>query len=88
MKNVPTITTGLIAVSRDCFPAELSRKRRRMVAEACKTQGIPVTELETIVENENDVVAALKEIREKIVDALAVYLCNFAPEGPTTMIAQ
>jgi L-fucose isomerase-like protein len=88
MKNVPSISMGLIAVSRDCFPIELSRKRRQMVAEACKARNIPITELETIIENENDVVKALKEIREKNIDALALYLGNFGPEGPTTLLAQ
>ena len=28
MKNIPEVTIGLMAVSRDCFPVELSRKRR------------------------------------------------------------
>jgi L-fucose isomerase-like protein len=88
MKNIPKLTMGLIAVSRDCFPVDLSRRRRRMVAEACREKAIPVTELETIVENENDVLTALREIQEKNVDALVVYLGNFGPEGPTTMLAQ
>ena len=88
MKNIPTITPGLIAVSRDCFPVELSRKRRQMVAEECRKQAVPFVELETIVENENDVLAALREIHEKKVNALVIYLGNFGPEGPTTLLAQ
>ncbi len=88
MKNIPTVALGLIAVSRDCFPIELSRKRRTMVAEACRTKKIPFVELETIVENENDVVKALEEIRQKGITALAIYLGNFGPEGPTTLLAQ
>ena len=88
MKNTPTITLGLIAVSRDCFPIELSRKRRTMVAEECRKKKIPFVELQTIVENENDVVKALGEIREKKINALAIYLGNFGPEGPTTLLAQ
>jgi L-fucose isomerase-like protein len=88
MTNVPTITMGLLAVSRDCFPAELSRRRRATVAAECRTRGIPVVELDTVVENERDVVNALKEIAEKRVDALVVYLGNFGPEGPATLCAQ
>ncbi len=88
MKNVPVVKVGLVAVSRDCFPIELSRKRRSMVAAACAAAGIPVTELETIIENDNDVVRALKEIADKGVDALCLYLGNFGPEGPTTLLAQ
>jgi L-fucose isomerase-like protein len=88
MKNIPTTTTGLIAVSRDCFLIDLSRKRRKLVAEACRANAIPVTEIETIIENDNDVVTALKEIHEKKIDALAIYLGNFGPEGPTTLLAR
>ena len=88
MRNIPTITMGLIAVSRDCFPVELSRKRRKMVAEQCRAKSVPVVEIETIIENENDMLGALKEIEEKKVNALAIYLGNFGPEGPTTLLAQ
>jgi len=88
MRNVPEITVGLIAVSRDCFPIELSQKRRKRVAERCRAESIPVVELETVIENENDVVNALQEISEKKVNALAIYLGNFGPEGPTTLLAK
>jgi L-fucose isomerase-like protein len=88
MKNIPNVVAGIIAVSRDCFPIELSRKRRLKVVEECKAKKIPVVELETIVENESDVVKALDEIREKKINALVLYLGNFGPEGPTTMLAQ
>jgi L-fucose isomerase-like protein len=88
MKNIPNVVAGIIAVSRDCFPIELSRKRRLKVVEDCKAKKIPVVELETIVENESDVVKALDEIREKKINALVLYLGNFGPEGPTTMLAQ
>ena len=88
MKNIPTVTMALLAVSRDCFPIELSRKRRVKVVEECKARNIPVVELQTIVENESDVLKALEEIRDKKVNALVLYLGNFGPEGPTTMLAQ
>lgn len=88
MQNVPKIKLGLIAVSRDCFPAELSKKRRQNVKAECDKKNISVIELETIVENENDVLKALKEIAEKEINALAIYLGNFGPEGPTTLLAQ
>jgi L-fucose isomerase-like protein len=88
MKNIPPVTLALLAVSRDCFPIELSRKRRVRVVEECKARNIPVVELQTIVENESDVLKALEEIRHKKVNALVLYLGNFGPEGPTTMLAQ
>ena len=88
MQNIPEINLGLIAVSRDCFPIELSRKRRKKVIQQCKNQNIPITEIETIIENEKDVPKALDEIRQKNINALAVYLGNFGPEGPSSLLAQ
>ena len=88
MNNMPTINMGLIAVSRDCFPIELSRKRRKRVGEECKKANVSVVELDTVVENENDVLKALKEIQDKKINALTIYLGNFGPEGPLTMLAQ
>jgi L-fucose isomerase-like protein len=88
MENMPKINLGIIAVSRDCFPIELSRKRKKAVINSCKTKKISINEIETIIENEKDVLKALKEIEKKNINALAIYLGNFGPEGPTTMLAQ
>ena len=88
MKNIPQINLGIVAVSRDCFPIELSRRRREKVVEECRTKNIPITEIGTIVESERDSLKALAELREKNINALAIYLGNFGPEGPTTLLAQ
>ncbi|MFC1502534.1 L-fucose/L-arabinose isomerase family protein [bacterium] len=88
MKNGPDIQLGIIAVSRDCFPVELSQKRRQTVCKACQKQNIPLAELNTIIENEQHVTAALEEIDKKKINALIVYLGNFGPEGPTSLLAQ
>ncbi len=88
MKNLPKIQLGLVAVSRDCFPRELSEKRRLKLAAVCKEKGITITEIKTVVENENDVQKALQEIRQQGVNALVVYLGNFGPEGPTSLMIQ
>lgn len=88
LSNIPEVKAGLIAVSRDCFPVELSRKRRIALAAECRKLGLPVTELEAIIENENDVLQALQEIKEKNINALVIFLGNFGPEGPTTILAQ
>jgi len=88
MQNIPTIKLGIIAVSRDCFPIELSHKRRSNVMAACRELDVPVVEIETIIENESDVLKALDEAKQKDVNALALYLGNFGPEGPTTLMAQ
>jgi L-fucose isomerase-like protein len=88
MNNLPDINLGIVAVSRDCFTVELSRSRREKVVKVCQTKKIPVTEIETVVENEKDVLKALKDIDGKDIDALVIYLGNFGPEGPTTLLAQ
>ena len=88
MKNLPDINLGIVAVSRDCFPVELSRSRREKVVKECAANKLPITEIDTVVENEKDSLKALKEIKSKNIDALAIYLGNFGPEGPTTLLAQ
>jgi len=88
MMNIPFVTIGLVAVSRDCFPIELSRKRRAAVMRECKKLELPVVEIQTIVECECDVIKALKELRDAKANALAVFLGNFGPEGPTTILMQ
>lgn len=88
MKNIPKINLGVVAVSRDCFPIELSKKRRTSVVEECKAKNIAVTEIETIVENEKDSLKALEELRQMKINALVIFLGNFGPEGPTTLLAQ
>jgi L-fucose isomerase-like protein len=88
MNNMPKIHLGLVAVSRDCFPVELSKKRRDKVIEECRKKKIPITKVETVVENERDTLKALDELQRKKINALVIYLGNFGPEGPTTLLAQ
>jgi L-fucose isomerase-like protein len=88
MQNIPKINLGLVAVSRDCFPIELSRNRRDKLAEALCKKNIEVTKIDVIIENERDVLLALDEIKQKGVNALTIYLGNFGPEGPTSMLAE
>jgi L-fucose isomerase-like protein len=88
MKNIPKIKLGIVAVSRDCFPVELSRKRRVKVVKECRLRKIPIAEIQTVVENETDVLKAEDELRQKGINALVIFLGNFGPEGPTTLLAQ
>ena len=88
MRNVPHVSLGIVAVSRDCFPIELSRTRRRRVMAECRSKRIPVVEIETIVETEKDALRALAELRAKKINALVLFLGNFGPEGPTTLLAR
>jgi len=88
MINIPKIKLGMVAVSRDCFPVGLSKKRREKVLEKCRDKKINIIKIATVIENEQDVVRALKEIKDQDINALVVYLGNFGPEGPAAMLAE
>jgi len=88
MNNIPAVRLGIVAVSRDCFPVQLSVDRRKAVVRACNSRGLELIEAQTAVENEGDVLKVLAELTGAGVNALVVYLGNFGPEGPETMLAQ
>jgi L-fucose isomerase-like protein len=88
MTNIPEVKLGIVAVSRDCFPIELSIRRRKAVVDACSLKGIGICEINTVIEGEKDILKALEELKDAGVNALAVYLGNFGPEGPETILAQ
>ncbi|MBQ6395447.1 MAG: fucose isomerase [Atopobiaceae bacterium] len=88
MTNIPEVKLGLVAVSRDCFPIDLSRNRRDAVAEACAARGLEIVKVEKMVESELDMLEAVAEANEKGANALCVFLGNFGPETPETLIAQ
>lgn len=88
MKNIPAVKLGIVAVSRDCFPISLSEKRKLAALEECKKAGIKISDVPVMVENENHVLQALDFIKKNDINALVVYLGNFGPETPETMLAQ
>jgi len=88
MINIPKVKLGIVAVSRDCFPMTLSIRRRKNIMAELDKRNVSVFECETTIENEKDVLKALDELREAKVNALFVYLGNFGPEGPETILAQ
>ncbi len=88
MNNIPCVKAAIVAVSRDCFPITLSERRRIAVVKAAKAIGVELCEIKTIIENENDTMKALAEVKESGANALIVYLGNFGPEGPETLLAQ
>ena len=88
MINMPEIRLGIVAVSRDCFPASLSAGRRTAVCKACSAKGIDVYECPTTVESEKDMLKAVEELKEAGVNALVVYLGNFGPETAETLLAK
>ncbi len=88
MNNIPEVKLGLIAVSRDCFVVSLSERRRSAVQQACEGKGLFVFEAKTTVENEADMLRAVDEVKAAGCNALIVFLGNFGPETPETLIAQ
>jgi len=87
MNNTPKVKLGIVAVSRNCFPKSLSLSRRIAVAAAFSDKE-SLYECQTIIENELDIFAALTELDAAGCNALVVYLGNFGPETPETLIAQ
>lgn len=86
--NIPEVKLGIIAVSRDCFPIALSEKRRAAISAACAAKGTDLYECKTTVENEHDMQKAVAEVTAAGCNALTVFLGNFGPETPETLIAK
>ena len=83
--NIPEVKLGIIAVSRDCFPIALSTQRRKNIAAA---YGEGLYECPITVENELDVTKALADVQAHGVNALVVFLGNFGPETPETLLVK
>ncbi|WP_419196123.1 L-fucose/L-arabinose isomerase family protein [Caproiciproducens galactitolivorans] len=88
IKNIPEVKLGMIAVSRDCFLISLSEKRRKAIADSYTAKGGKIYEAKTTVENEQDMLKAVEEVKNAGCNALVVFLGNFGPETPETQIAQ
>ncbi len=86
--NIPEVKLGMIAVSRDCFPISVSDGRSKKVVEECAKLGIEVFLAPTIAENERDAMKAADEVKAAGCTALVVFLGNFGPETPETIIAK
>ncbi len=85
MKNIPDVKLGLIAVSRDCFPIALSERRRAAIKAAYSGN---LYECPVTVENELDMLKAVADVNAAECNALVVFLGNFGPETPETLIAK
>nr|MCR5624878.1 fucose isomerase [Lachnospiraceae bacterium] len=91
MSNIPKIKVGIVAVSRDCFPANLSVDRRKALVKAYtdKYDASDIYECPIcIIESEIHMVEALKDVQEQGCEALCVYLGNFGPEISETLLAK
>ena len=85
MQNIPEVKLGLVAVSRDCFLISLSETRRANIVKAC---GGNIYECPVTVENEADMLRAVEDVKAAGCNALVVFLGNFGPETPETLIAK
>ena len=85
MRNIPEVKLGLIAVSRDCFPIALSISRREEIKKTYKGE---LYECPVTVENEKDMLRAVADVKAAGCNALVVFLGNFGPETPETLIAK
>ncbi len=83
--NIPEVKLGIVAVSRDCFPIALSTQRRKNIVAAYPGE---LYECPITVENENDALRAVADVTAAGCNALVVFLGNFGPETPETLIAQ
>ncbi|MCR5106551.1 MAG: L-fucose/L-arabinose isomerase family protein [Lachnospiraceae bacterium] len=91
MENTPKVKIGIVAVSRDCFPEELSVNRRKALVAAYtkKYDAADIYECPIcIVESEIHMVQALEDIKKEGCNALCVYLGNFGPEISETLLAK
>ena len=84
-RNIPKVKLGIVAVSRDCFPIELSISRREAIV---KAYGEGIYNCPVTVENELDALKALEDVKAAGVNALVVFLGNFGPETPETLLCQ
>ncbi len=91
MKNIPELKIGIVAVSRNSFPEELSVRRRKAVVEKYTEKYGPDEIFESpicIVESELHMRRALKNLEKEECNALCVFLGNFGPEISETMLAE
>ena len=88
MNNIPEVKVGIVAVSRDCFPMELSTNRRKEVVNQYRDKVGEIYECPTTIENETHMLKALEEVNAAGCNALVVYLGNFGPESSETLLAK
>ena len=91
MNNIPKAKIGIVAVSRDCFPASLAKTRREALVAAYEKKYDKADIYEcpiTIIESEIDMVNALADVNKQECNGLVVYLGNFGPEISETLLAK
>ncbi|MFI3313448.1 MAG: fucose isomerase [Eubacteriales bacterium] len=84
-QNIPDVKLGIIAVSRGCFPDSLAIARREAIV---KAYGPGLYECPVLVGTETDAQAAMNDIKAQGINALVVFLGNFGPETPESMLGE
>ncbi|PHV69293.1 fucose isomerase [Sporanaerobium hydrogeniformans] len=88
LQNMPQEKIAIVAVSRDCFPMDLSVNRRKAVVAAYTEKYGEIYECPVCIENELDMKKALADVKAAGCNALVVYLGNFGPETPETLLVK
>ena len=86
--NIPEVRLGIVAVSRDCFPIALSTQRARTSWPPARPRVLSPMSAASTCENEADMLKAVEEVKAAGCNALTVFLGNFGPETPETLIAK
>ena len=86
--NMPEMKLGVVGVSRDCFPASLTKKRLDALMQELGKTDVNVVACSTVIENEDDAMDAVEELENAECNAAVIFLGNFGPEGPTTIFAE
>ena len=88
MNNIPQVKLGIVACIPRLLPIQLSRTAGPPLWLPAPAKGLEVYEAQTTVENEKDMLAAVEEVTKAGCNALTVFLGNFGPETPETLIAK
>ena len=89
MINIPEVKLAIVGVSRDCFPASLTKARLAALMDEVKKESITtIFDCPIVIENEVDALKALDWVHANEINAVCIFLGNFGPEGPTTLFVQ
>jgi len=88
LMNTPEVKLGVVGVSRDSFPAHLTRTRLTRLMARLKKRGTDAVRCSTLIVSETDAMKARDELYRRGCNAVVVFLGNFGPEGPTTLFIE
>jgi L-fucose isomerase-like protein len=86
MENLPNTIVGLVVSSRGNFSAELAKERMEQVS--CELPQNQFVTIRTILRTEDDVPTILNALKHNSCNALIIYLGNFGPEIPESLLAK